>query len=59
MVDPNLSTEERENIRAARAMAAEERLKKMGNTGKKTKKKPSSNEPLRGPNSQPLMRWNI
>uniref|UniRef100_A0A7S4T8J6 Uncharacterized protein n=1 Tax=Ditylum brightwellii TaxID=49249 RepID=A0A7S4T8J6_9STRA len=54
--DPNLNDDERARLRADRAKAAEARLKKQ--TGGTKKKKPNPDaEPLRGPNSQPLMRW--
>ena len=54
--DPNLSDEAREKMRADRAAAAESRLKKMGATGGKKKGK-KTNIPLRGPNTEPTMRW--
>ena len=54
--DKNLTDEEREKIRADRAAAAEQRLKKQG--GKQPKKKKTNPDaPLVGPNSQPAMRW--
>jgi hypothetical protein len=56
VVDANLTDEERERIRNDRAAAAEARLKKMGGATK-PKKKPSSDAPLRGPNSKPTMTW--
>jgi hypothetical protein len=56
VIDKNLTEEERAKIRADRAAAAEARLKKMGGAGKK-KKKPSSNAPLRGPNTPNTMTW--
>mmetsp|Transcript_2950 Transcript_2950/g.3958 ORF Transcript_2950/g.3958 Transcript_2950/m.3958 type:complete len:124 (-) Transcript_2950:1127-1498(-) len=56
VVDSNMTEEERAKVRADRAAAAEARLKKQGGVVKQ-KKKPSNNEPLRGPNSQPTMRW--
>jgi len=41
-----------------RAAAAEARLKKQaGTSAAKSNKKSIETEPLRGPNSQPLMRW--
>uniref|UniRef100_A0A7S2Y7H7 Uncharacterized protein n=1 Tax=Entomoneis paludosa TaxID=265537 RepID=A0A7S2Y7H7_9STRA len=57
VVDPNVTEDERAKIRADRAAAAEARLKKQGGAPPK-KKKVSSDAPLRGPNSQPTMRWN-
>ena len=56
VVDDNLTEEERAKIRADRAKAAEARLKQV--TGKKKKKKTTDAAPLRGPNTEPLMRWN-
>mmetsp|Transcript_21112 Transcript_21112/g.33980 ORF Transcript_21112/g.33980 Transcript_21112/m.33980 type:complete len:122 (-) Transcript_21112:1138-1503(-) len=52
--DPNVSNDERERQRQARLAAAEARQKKHGGSPKKEKK---STAPLRGPNSEPLMRW--
>jgi hypothetical protein len=57
-LDPSLTEDERAQIRADRAAAAEARLKKMGGTTKK-KKKVNPDAPLVGPNSQPAMRWNM
>jgi hypothetical protein len=57
-LDPSLSEDERAQIRADRAAAAEARLKKMGGTTKK-KKKVNSDAPLVGPNSQSAMRWTM
>ena len=54
-VDPNVSSADRDRIRAERAAAAEARLKATGVDPKKKKKK--TNDPIRGPNSEPLMRW--
>jgi len=54
--DDNLSPEERREQRAARAAAAEARAKAQGGATK-TKKKDTTGEPLRGPNSQNTMRW--
>jgi hypothetical protein len=56
VVDENLTDEERAKIRADRAKAAEARLKKT--TGKPKKKKNTDAAPLKGPNTEPLMRWN-
>jgi hypothetical protein len=58
LVDDNLTDEEREKMRADRAAAAEARLKKQGGLPS-AKKKDTSNKPLVGPNSEPLMRWNL
>mmetsp|Transcript_16904 Transcript_16904/g.23497 ORF Transcript_16904/g.23497 Transcript_16904/m.23497 type:complete len:119 (+) Transcript_16904:231-587(+) len=52
--DDNLTSSDRNRIRAERAAAAEARLKKQGG---KPKKKPKSDAPLTGPNSKPLMTW--
>mmetsp|Transcript_41434 Transcript_41434/g.74681 ORF Transcript_41434/g.74681 Transcript_41434/m.74681 type:complete len:111 (-) Transcript_41434:316-648(-) len=56
--DENLTDEERANIRAERLAAAEGRMTKQDKKAMKQKKKPTSDEPLRGPNSQNTMRWN-
>jgi hypothetical protein len=53
--NPELTDEEREQLRADRAAAAEARLKKQG--GKTKKKKKSNGGELVGPNSKPAMRW--
>ena len=53
--DFNLSDEQRAKLRADRAAAAEARLKKQ--TGGKKPKKTEAPAPLKGPNSEPLMRW--
>lgn len=58
LVDPSLTDADREKIRADRAAAAEARMKKQGLNPKQKKKPSNSGEPLRGPNSEPLMRWN-
>mmetsp|Transcript_19729 Transcript_19729/g.40967 ORF Transcript_19729/g.40967 Transcript_19729/m.40967 type:complete len:124 (-) Transcript_19729:160-531(-) len=55
IVNPNLSQTDRDRIRMERAQAAEKRLKAMG--GDKKKKKKVKDNTLRGPNSEPLMRW--
>ena len=55
--DTRLTDEERENIRKERLAAAESRLTKQEKKAMKQKKKDTSNEPLRGPNSQNTMRW--
>lgn len=54
--DDNLTDEQRAQIRADRAAAAEARLKKQGG-GTKKKKKKASDTPLTGPNTKPLMQW--
>jgi hypothetical protein len=54
--NPNLSDEARDKMRADRAAAAEARVNKMGTTGNKKKNK-KTNMPLRGPNTEPTMRW--
>jgi hypothetical protein len=61
-LDPNLTADEREKIRADRAAAAEARLKKQGLGGPTKKKKPPSSDappPLVGPNSKPTMQWTL
>ena len=58
LVDPSLTEADREKIRADRAAAAEARMKKQGLNPKQKKKPSNSGESLRGPNSEPLMRWN-
>ena len=57
VVDPNLSQTDRDRIRMERAQAAEKRLKAMGGDKKKKKKATAKDNTLRGPNSEPLMRW--
>ena len=52
----NISPDEREQQRRERAAAAEKRAKQMGGTAK-PKKKDTSGQPLRGPNTQNTMRW--
>mmetsp|Transcript_35245 Transcript_35245/g.85293 ORF Transcript_35245/g.85293 Transcript_35245/m.85293 type:complete len:128 (+) Transcript_35245:146-529(+) len=57
-VDPSLSDSARDRQREERLKAAEERQNKLGGgTQTKKKKKDTTDEPLRGPNSQPTMRW--
>lgn len=58
VINPNLSDAQRETIRADRAAAAEARMKKQGLNPKQKKKPSATGAPLRGPNSEPLMRWN-
>jgi hypothetical protein len=53
--DPNLTDEQRENQRTDRLAAVEARLKKQG--GQAPKKKKTTNTELKGPNTEPLMRW--
>ena len=56
--DNLLSDDDRARIREERLAAAEGRLSKEAKKEMKTKKKkPSSDEPLRGPNSQNTLRW--
>jgi hypothetical protein len=55
-INENMTPEEREQQRRERAAAAEKRAKQMGGTTK-PKKKDTSGEPLRGPNTQNTMRW--
>mmetsp|Transcript_8257 Transcript_8257/g.12050 ORF Transcript_8257/g.12050 Transcript_8257/m.12050 type:complete len:120 (-) Transcript_8257:1012-1371(-) len=55
--DPTLTASDRDQQRANRLAAAEARLKKQG--GKPKKKASNSGEPLRGPNSQNFMSWNV
>ena len=54
--DADLTNDERAQIREERVAAAEGRLTKQQKKEMKQKKK-TSNEPLRGPNSQNTMRW--
>ncbi|KAL7550336.1 hypothetical protein ACHAWF_013583, partial [Thalassiosira exigua] len=56
--DAQLTDEERAKIREERLAAAEGRMTKEEKKALKQKKKPTSDEPLRGPNSQNTMRWN-
>ena len=55
--DDKLTDEQRAQIREERLAAAEGRLTKEEKKNMKKKKKPSSDQPLRGPNSQNTMRW--
>ncbi len=55
--DERLTDEEREKIREERLAAAEARMTKQDKLAMKQKNKTTSNEPLRGPNSQNTMRW--
>eukprot|EP00536_Pseudo-nitzschia_multiseries_P016813 jgi/Psemu1/47912/gm1.47912_g len=56
VVDPSLPQSERDRQREARLAAAEQRRIKAGAKPSKPPKK-KTGEPLRGPNTQPLMRW--
>mmetsp|Transcript_16723 Transcript_16723/g.35028 ORF Transcript_16723/g.35028 Transcript_16723/m.35028 type:complete len:113 (+) Transcript_16723:63-401(+) len=55
--DDRLTDEDRARIREERLAAAEKRLTKEEKKAMKQKKKTTSDEPLRGPNSQNTMRW--
>ena len=55
-IDKNMTEEEREKIRAERVAAAEARIKRQGGNPK-PKKKDTSGQPLRGPNTQNTMTW--
>ncbi len=55
--DERLTDEDRERIRQERLAAAEARMTKQDKQAMKQKKKTTSNEPLRGPNSNNTMRW--
>lgn len=55
--DDRLSDEDRARLREERLAAVEGRLTKEDKKAMKQKKKPKSDEPLRGPNSQSTMRW--
>ena len=55
-VDPSLTNSVRDRQREARLAAAEKRQKASGVSTKK--KKTTQNQPLRGPNTEPLLRWN-
>ena len=55
--DERLSDSDRERIRRERLAAAEARMTKQEKNAMKAKKK-SDDAPLRGPNSQNMMRWN-
>ena len=55
--DANLTDEERAKIRAERLSAVEARMTKQEKQAMKQKKKPTNDDPLRGPNSQNTMRW--
>ena len=56
--NPNLTNDDREAARRRQLEAAEARMKAQQPKTKK-KKGSSSGEPLRGPNSEPLMKWNL
>ena len=55
-IDENLSPEQRNQIRAERAAAAEARIRAQGGNPN-PKKKDTSGLPLRGPNTQNTMTW--
>lgn len=55
--DERLTDEDRARIREERLAAAEGRLTKQEKKAMAQKKKPTNDEPLRGPNSQNTMRW--
>jgi hypothetical protein len=55
--DERLTDDERSKIREERLAAAEARMTKQEKQAMKQKKKTTSDEPLRGPNSQNTMRW--
>ena len=55
--DANLTDEERAKIRAERLSSVEARMTKQEKQAMKQKKKPTNDDPLRGPNSQNTMRW--
>ena len=55
--DVKLTDEERAKIREERTAAAEARMTKEEKRNMKQKKRDTSDEPLRGPNSQNAMRW--
>jgi hypothetical protein len=54
--DASLTDDQRAKQREARLAAAEARQKALGG-GAKKKTKATNAAPLRGPNSQPLMKW--
>ena len=56
VVNPNISDEERDRARLERLAAAEERIKAKGGDPNPKKKKEVA-KGLKGPNSEPLMRW--
>lgn len=55
--DANLTDEKREKARKERLDAVSARMTKQEKQAMRQKKKPTSDEPLRGPNSQNTMRW--
>ena len=57
LTDQPLTDEERAKIRAERLSAVEARMTKQEKQAMKQKKKPTNDDPLRGPNSQNTMRW--
>ena len=56
ILNENMTPEERKQLRAERAAAAEARIKAQGGNPK-AKKKDTSGQPLRGPNTQNTMTW--
>lgn len=56
VIDENMTPKERNQIRAERAAAAEARIKAQGGNPK-AKKKDTSGQPLRGPNTKNTMTW--
>jgi hypothetical protein len=61
-VDPKLTDSDRIRQRDERLAAVEQRMKQnnpqSNNNKQKKKKKDTGAAPLKGPNSEPLMRWN-
>ena len=60
-VDPTLTDSDRIRQRDERLAAVEQRMKQNNNqqsNEQKKKKKQDTGAPLKGPNSEPLMRWN-
>ena len=62
-VDPTLTDSDRIRQRDERLAAVEQRMEQnnnnpQSNKQKKKKKKQDTGAPLKGPNSEPLMRWN-
>ena len=61
-VDPTLTDSDRIRQRDERLAAVEQRMKQNNNNPQsnkqKKKKKQDTGAPLKGPNSEPLMRWN-
>ena len=57
-IDPSVTESDRARQREA-VLAAAEKRQKAGGVSTKKKKKPKNTQPLRGPNTEPLMRWNV